>query len=125
MKPSAKKPSLGYFMFEFGYIRDRETATFLLQGEMSLEDSFHLRQAFFEALQEESPPGKLVVDFRKVKRIDSAMISLLVATKNVTKRHKASLHLINVSAKEMRLFHQTSLDRYFDIEPLEETSASG
>lgn len=112
-------------MFEFGYIRDQETASFLLQGEMSLEDSFHLRQAFFEALQEDPPPGRLVVDFRQVQRIDSAMISLLVATQNVTKRHNASLHLVNVSAKEMRLFHQTSLDRYFDIEPLEERSASG
>jgi anti-anti-sigma factor len=111
-------------MFEFDSVRDRESALFMLRGEMSMEDSFHLRQAFFKALQHEPPPGRLVVDFRQVKRIDSAMISLLVATKNVAKRHGAGLHLTNVPPREMRLFHQTNLDRYFDIQPLGETSPS-
>lgn len=105
-------------MFEFACARDQQSAVFILKGEMSLEDSFHLRQAFFEALQETPAPDQIIVDFSKVNRIDSAMISLLVATKNVAKRHAANLRLINVPPKEMRLFHQTNLDRYFDIEPL-------
>lgn len=110
-------------MFEFGLIRDQESALFMLQGEMTLEDSFHLRQAFFEALQMEPPPQRLVVDFRRVKRIDPAMVSLLVATKNVAERHQARLSLINVPPREMRLFHQTNLDRYFDIEPLVDSAS--
>ena len=102
-------------MFKYNISHQDQTTVFELIGQMSLEDSFHLRQAFFDEIKD-AKPAVMIVDFSQVCKADAAMLSLLIATKNVVERHGARFVLRSIPQQEMLLFQNTSMNRYFEIE---------
>lgn len=93
---------------------------FHLEGVLTLEDTAGLRQAFWEAINQH-PVKRLIVNFEQVPKIDSAVISLLVATKNVVARIQASLILVGLRDSHKQFLERTHLHRYFEVQPDLET----
>lgn len=59
---------------------------------------------------------EIVIDFAKVKMLDSVGLGVIIAAHNSLKRRGGRLKLKNVSEENDRLFKTTHLDQHFQIE---------
>jgi anti-anti-sigma factor len=65
----------------------------------------------------ENTDEHLIIDLVHVEMVDSAGLSVFIATHNSLKQHGRVLRLINVSENVSRLLNLTRLDRHFTVEP--------
>lgn len=103
-------------MFNLELYHDGADAVFHLQGVQSLEDTANLRKAFWDVMNQH-PMQRLIVNFEHVPQIDSAVISLLVATKNAVTRFQATMILVGLADSHRNFLEKTQLHRYFEIQP--------
>lgn len=59
--------------------------------------------------------GRILLNFRGVECVSSAMIGKIVLLKKKTQTSKMSLGICNLAPEIMRIFQRTSLDRLFSI----------
>lgn len=110
-------------MFDYRCSRFGDRVVFYLVGDLSLEETATLRQAFYEAITSEALSA-LVLDLSEVETLDSSTLSLFVATKNTLKRKGARLVLVGMSPAIARRFERTNLHLYFEMyDTLEEAPA--
>lgn len=114
-------------MFEPDLESQPKCAIFNLDGKLSLEETAHLRKAFWEVIHNQTS-GRLILNFEKVPKLNPSVISLLVATKNVVARAHGQLILVGLKPNHMQFLERTHLHQYFEIRPdldscLEETTA--
>lgn len=107
-------------MFKTEFLNNQQVAIFDIQGHISLDATAALRKAFWEAINT-YPLTSVVLNFQKVPKIDSTIVSLLVATKNVVARIHADLILIGLQPGHQAFLERLNLHHYFQIFPDLET----
>jgi anti-anti-sigma factor len=89
--------------------------TWLLTGNLTMEETSELRKRFYAALQHERSLN-LKMDFSRLKIMDASGISMLVSFQNALKKRHGSLKLNNVPPHILAIFEKTNLILYFDIQ---------
>ncbi len=113
-KPPAMRRPGAPLVFNFvKETRDR-MVVFHLEGSLSLEETAALRQVFWECINA-SPVSRLILNLALVDRLDSSVISLFVATKNVISKRDGELVLAGLNARNYAMLEDTNLHQYFDI----------
>ena len=100
--------------FNYSVTHREGAAVFSLVGDLSLEATATLRRVFWECING-NDVGKLVLDLSSISSLDSTMISLFVATKNVVAKRRGRLVLVGLKPADYQLLEQTHLHHYFDI----------
>lgn len=108
-------PPLKHEAFTFDVTETDDTVTFQLRGRLRLEDTAHLRKAFWECLHK-GGARNLILELSQVPRLEASAVSLFVATRNVVAKRKGKLVLRGVQHGNGKLLLEAGLDKYFDLE---------
>lgn len=95
----------------------RDQITFVYFNDAKVADGTRIELIGNELLEilTRSQPGRLVLNFREVQFMSSAMISKLVAFERACRKHNASLRLCEIGQSVREVFKLTNLDRLFEI----------
>ena len=110
-------------MFRIDLRNESTDIIFQLKGTLCLEDTAMLRKAFWNAINQ-YPIKRLILDFARVPTIDSSVISLLVATKNLVGKNHGDLILVHLNGSHKQFLEQIHLFGYFHIQSDLETCLS-
>ena len=96
----------------------RDDILFLEIGDFRLLDEARIEQLekdIYEAI-DQSSEGRVVLDFRNVEFMSSAMLGKLVKVHKKCQGFKVKLKLCSVSPEILEVFKITRLNKLFDIE---------
>jgi len=102
-----------HFMLET--VKHEDHLSWLLSGNLTMEETSDLRKLFYATLQHEHSLN-LKMDFSQLKILDASGISMLVSFQNALKKRQGSLKLEMVPAHILAIFEKTNLNLYFDIQ---------
>ena len=88
-------------------------STITPQADIMSSNRDELRDELLELISEGTV--RLILDLKKVNRIDSSGLSIFIATYNSLKNSEGVLELINVNENIKKLLTLTRLDRYVVI----------
>ena len=101
-------------MFSHRMEVSQEQVLFVLCGQMGLEETALLRNAFRDAVV--ANLGKpLVLDMQEVTSIEASTISLFVGIKNFLEKNRGHLILTGMRKSIFHSFEKTNLHHYFNI----------
>jgi anti-sigma B factor antagonist len=93
--------------------QDNGIITYQIKGDIDINSSPDIREAFEAAVKEEA--GKIIVDLDNVSYIDSSGLATLVEMLKKTRAYGGKLRIANLAPKVKSLFEITKLEKLFDI----------
>ena len=93
--------------------RDNHTVIHL-EGDLTLAEMADLREVFWQQLNEHKSKH-LIIAMEEAGELHPATISLLVSTKNLADKHKATLTLAGLQVNHRRLLEKINLHQHFAI----------
>jgi len=87
-------------------------------GERLLEDAdIRSVQESMMGILQQAPRSKLVIDFKNIRFLSSAVLGLLIRVSKKVSEQGGGLRLCGINPKILEIFRITRLDKIFDIRP--------
>ncbi|QWR77649.1 STAS domain-containing protein [Candidatus Magnetomonas plexicatena] len=84
-----------------------------VSGEINLYTSSHLRETIITLIKKKT--AIIVVNMKDVADIDSSGVATFVEALNEMSKYGGKLRFVSVSAKVVKIFNFSKLDRFFEI----------